>query len=128
MRGDAELLSRESLGTVVAGMSMEHVLERLIEGGILVTPGDRSDVVVGTILAQRSETFPTLAGIICSDRAKAYNGVPILRRQICWAHLKRNWEKLQKRGGKAKVIAEAFLGVHKQVFELWRVSRRRLHA
>lgn len=64
VRGDAELLSRESLGTVVAGMSMEHVLERLIEGGILVLPGDRSDVVVGTLLAQQSETFPSIAGII----------------------------------------------------------------
>lgn len=64
VRGDEELLARESLGTVVAGMSMEHVLERLIEGGILVTPGDRSDVVVGTLLAQQSDTFPLIAGII----------------------------------------------------------------
>ncbi|WP_405219854.1 phosphate acetyltransferase [Agrococcus sp. Ld7] len=64
VRGDAELLARESLGTVVAGMSMEHVLERLIQGGILVTPGDRSDVVVGTLLAQQSDTFPFIAGII----------------------------------------------------------------
>lgn len=64
IRGDAELLARESLGTVVAGMSMEHVLERLIEGGILVMPGDRSDVVVGTLLAQQSDTFPSIAGII----------------------------------------------------------------
>ncbi|HET8868342.1 MAG TPA: phosphate acetyltransferase [Agrococcus sp.] len=64
VRGDAELLARESLGTVVAGMSMEHVLERLIEGGILVMPGDRSDVVVGTLLAQQSDTFPSIAGII----------------------------------------------------------------
>ncbi|WP_404312745.1 phosphate acetyltransferase [Agrococcus terreus] len=64
LRGDRELLTRESLGTVVAGMSMEHVLERLIEGGILVMPGDRSDVVVGTLLAQQSDTFPSIAGIV----------------------------------------------------------------
>ena len=64
VRGDPELLQRESLGTVVAGMSMEHVLERLIEGGILVMPGDRSDVVVGTLLAQQSDTFPSIAGIV----------------------------------------------------------------
>lgn len=62
--GDEALVARESLGTVVAGMSMENVLDRLIEGGILVVPGDRSDVVVGTLLAQRSEAFPNVAGII----------------------------------------------------------------
>ena len=64
LRGDASLLARESLGTVVAGMSMEHVLERLIEDGILVMPADRSDVVAGVLLAQQSETFPSIAGII----------------------------------------------------------------
>ncbi|MFC7431230.1 MULTISPECIES: phosphate acetyltransferase [unclassified Agrococcus] len=62
--GDAARTQRESLGTVVAGMSMEHVLDRLIDGGIVVVPGDRSDVVVATLLAQRSESFPTVAGII----------------------------------------------------------------
>ena len=74
-------------------------------------------------VALRKLLGPTLAGIIGSDRAKAYNSVPILRRQLCWAHLKRNWEKLQELGGKAKVIAEALLCVHKQVFELWHLFR-----
>ncbi len=36
VRGDEALLDREALGTVVAGMSMENVLPRLIEGGIVV--------------------------------------------------------------------------------------------
>ncbi|WP_213816874.1 phosphate acetyltransferase [Glaciihabitans sp. dw_435] len=62
--GDPELLERETLGTVVAAMSMENVLPRLIEGAIVVVPGDRSDVLVGTLLAHQSETFPSLAGII----------------------------------------------------------------
>ena len=33
VRGDEALLDREAMGTVVAGMSMENVLPRLIEGG-----------------------------------------------------------------------------------------------
>ncbi|HIY66275.1 MAG TPA: phosphate acetyltransferase [Candidatus Agrococcus pullicola] len=64
VRGDEWLLDRPALGTVVAGMSMENVLDRLIDGGVLVVPGDRSDVVVGALLAQQSETFPTVSGII----------------------------------------------------------------
>src|SRR4051812_4385404 len=64
VRGDEALLDREAPGTVVAGMSMENVLPRLIEGGIVVVPGDRSDVLIATLLANQSETFPSLAGVI----------------------------------------------------------------
>ncbi len=62
--GDPALLEREALGVVVAAMSMENVLPRLIEGSIVVVPGDRSDVLVGALLAHSSGTFPQLAGII----------------------------------------------------------------
>jgi len=66
---------------------------------------------------------PTLRGILCSDRWRAYDGIPLLQRQICWAHLKRNWEKLQQRGGAAQRIADACLAVKDQVFEQWHLFR-----
>ena len=62
--GDPALLERESIGVVVAAMSMENVLPRLLEGAIVVVPGDRTDVLVGTLLAHSSATFPSIAGII----------------------------------------------------------------
>ena len=62
--GDATLLSRESLGVVVAAMSMENVLTRLIEGGVVIVPGDRSDVLLGVLMANAAETFPSVAAII----------------------------------------------------------------
>jgi transposase len=62
-------------------------------------------------------------GILCSDRWKAYDHWPTLRRQVCWAHLKRNWEKMLERGGSAKKIAKACLSVHERVFELWHLFR-----
>jgi phosphate acetyltransferase len=62
--GDPALLEREALGTVIAAMSLENVLPRLTEGAVVVVPGDRSDVVMATLLAHSSETFPSLAGII----------------------------------------------------------------
>lgn len=62
--GDAALLSRESLGVVVAAMSMENVLTRLIEGGVVIVPGDRSDVLLGVLMANAAETFPSVAAII----------------------------------------------------------------
>jgi phosphate acetyltransferase len=64
IKGEPELLQREALGVVMAGMSMENVLTRLIEGGIVVVAGDRSDVLLALLMAHASETFPSLAGII----------------------------------------------------------------
>ncbi|WP_066522265.1 phosphate acetyltransferase [Curtobacterium ammoniigenes] len=64
IRGDESLLDREAMGTVIAGMSMENVLPRLIEGAIVVVAGDRNDVLIATVLAHASETFPSVAGVI----------------------------------------------------------------
>src|SRR5262245_16332403 len=65
----------------------------------------------------------TLQGILCSDRWRAYDGLPLLQRQICWAHLKRNWEKLRERGGAAQRIADACLTIKDKVFEQWHLFR-----
>jgi phosphate acetyltransferase len=62
--GDPELLKRESLGVVLAAMSMENVLTRLIEGGVVVVPGDRSDVLLGVLMANAAETFPSVSAVI----------------------------------------------------------------
>ena len=62
--GDPALLDREALGVVVAAMSMENVLPRIIEGAIVVVPGDRSDVLLAVLLAHASGTFPSVAGVI----------------------------------------------------------------
>jgi transposase len=65
----------------------------------------------------------TLSGIVCSDRWRAYDHVALLQRQVCWAHLKRNWEKMVERGGKAREIGAACLGIHCKVFKLWHLFR-----
>ncbi|WP_403023163.1 phosphate acetyltransferase [Salinibacterium sp. GXW1014] len=64
IKGDAALLQREALGVVMTGMSMENCLTRLIEGAVVVVAGDRSDVLLGMLMAHTSDTFPSLSGII----------------------------------------------------------------
>ena len=64
VHGDAELLDRESLGLVVAAMSMPHVIDRLFEGATVIVPGDRDDVVLGVLLAHHARTLPTLSGVV----------------------------------------------------------------
>ena len=67
--------------------------------------------VFRNVTALRKLLGPTLSGILCSDRWSAYDHVELLKRQVCWAHLKRNWEKMLDRGGKAKIVAESCLSV-----------------
>lgn len=62
--GDEELLSREVTGFVVAAMTMPNVLDRLFEGAVVVTPGDRPEVVLGVLMAHSSPGFPQVAGIV----------------------------------------------------------------
>ncbi|MFK5689377.1 phosphate acetyltransferase [Ornithinimicrobium sp. LYQ92] len=64
LAGDEGLLDREVTGLIVAGMTMPNVLDRLREGNVLICPGDREEVLLGAILAHRSSTFPSLAGIV----------------------------------------------------------------
>jgi phosphate acetyltransferase len=64
VHGDAELLDRESLGLVVAAMSMPHVIDRLFEGATVIVPGDRDDVVLGVLLAHHARTLPSLSGVV----------------------------------------------------------------
>ncbi|WP_041781709.1 phosphate acetyltransferase [Mycolicibacterium chubuense] len=64
LQGDSALLSREALDVLVAGMTAEHVLERLTEGVAVITPGDRSDVVLAVLSAHAAEGFPSLSCVI----------------------------------------------------------------
>ena len=49
---------------MVAAMTLPHVLDRLFEGAVVVTPGDRPEVVLGVLTAQVSANFPQMAGIV----------------------------------------------------------------
>jgi phosphate acetyltransferase len=62
--GDRELLDREVLGVVVAGMSMENVLTRLIEGAVVVVPGDRTETLLAVLAAYQAGTFPSVSAIV----------------------------------------------------------------
>lgn len=65
----------------------------------------------------------TVSGFVCSDRWRVYDQVPLHQRQLCWAHLKRNFEKLVERGGRAARLGTACLDVQRRVFEQWHLFR-----
>lgn len=60
-----------------------------------------------------------LQGVICSDRWAVYGRVRVGRRQLCWAHLKRDFQKLVDRGGAARELGEFGLSLVAIVFDTW---------
>jgi transposase len=58
-------------------------------------------------------------GILVTDRYSAYNWYPIRWRQLCWAHLLRDFEAIRERGGASEAIGEALLAQAHQMFTWW---------
>ena len=77
--GDEALLSREVLDVIVGAMSVEHLLGRLTDGSVVITPGDRSDVLLGLLMAHQAEGFPSLAGIILNG---GFRPAPLITRLV----------------------------------------------
>jgi transposase len=63
------------------------------------------------------------AGIVGSDRYSAYNWLDPLKRQVCWAHLIRDFQALVERGGESKTIGRLLLIQVKQMFAWWQRIR-----
>jgi len=84
---------------------------------------------------ERTRTRPALLqlldakqGIICSDRHGIYDLWPLRRRQLCWAHLKRDFTAMSERSGFAQTLGRQLLEITANVFALWRaLCRRRIN-
>jgi|GEM_PF-5136159 len=59
------------------------------------------------------------SGILNSDRYASYNWVGLEQRQLCWAHLKREFIKISERTGVSQEIGNALVKQQEKLFELW---------
>ena len=59
------------------------------------------------------------SGILVTDRYSAYNWYPVRWRQVCWAHLLRDFEAIRGRGGVSETIGDALLEQAHQMFTWW---------
>jgi hypothetical protein len=73
----------------------------------------RSQAVAQSLLGE------AYAGIVGSDRYSSYNYLPLAQRQVCWAHLKRDFTAMAEREGKSAAIGQALLAIEQDVFALW---------
>jgi transposase len=73
----------------------------------------RASTAAQTVLGE------TFAGFITSDRCPAYNWVDVANRQLCWAHLKRDFIQISERMGASAEIGESLLTQEQLLFNLW---------
>lgn len=64
--GGIDRLNREVLDFKVAAMQVPNFLKYLQEGSLIITPGDRPDIILACLAAAVSENYPNIAGIILS--------------------------------------------------------------
>lgn len=70
LHGDAQWLDREVDHYKVAAMELPHFLDHLEEGSLVITPGDRSDIIIGTLIADAATSYPGVAGVILTGGFK----------------------------------------------------------
>jgi phosphate acetyltransferase len=72
----------------VAAMSLPNFLDHVVDGALIITPGDRSDVIMGTLASRLTPAMPTVAGMVLTgglapapqlDRLLADSALPILQ-------------------------------------------------
>jgi phosphate acetyltransferase len=62
--GDPEGFTREVEDIKIGAMELPNFLDRLLEGTLVITPGDRSDIILGSLLADAASTYPRVAGLL----------------------------------------------------------------
>lgn len=58
------LLSNQVDHSIVGAMQLRNCLSRLKENTLIVTPGDRADIIVAVLQANLSKNYPKVAGIL----------------------------------------------------------------
>ncbi|HCQ63853.1 MAG TPA: phosphate acetyltransferase [Rhodobacteraceae bacterium] len=59
-----DTLVREVCDIKVAAMGVPNFLGYITEGELVITPGDRADIVTACLLAHRSPNYPDIAGVV----------------------------------------------------------------
>ena len=64
LQGDVAGLNREVHNIKIAAMNLPRFLDYVTDGTLIMTPGDRSDVILGSLATTVSETYPNIAGLL----------------------------------------------------------------
>jgi phosphate acetyltransferase len=68
--GESESLNRIVTQFKVAAMELRDFLDHIEEGNLIITPGDRSDIILGCLAASASNSYPHIAGLLLTGGFK----------------------------------------------------------
>lgn len=66
---------------------------------------------------------PGHARVVTTDRWGAYEGIPWQRRQLCWAHLRRDFQAMIDRNNSGAPVGRALLAASDELFHWWHRKR-----
>lgn len=64
LNAENEWMHRQISNYKVAAMELPHFLEYIESGSLIIVPGDRSDIILGSLLSYPSKTYPQLAALL----------------------------------------------------------------
>ncbi len=70
MQGDLDWLNREVHDFKIAAMQLPNFLNYVLDGSLIITPGDRADVILVSLASAFSETYPNISGLLLTGGLK----------------------------------------------------------
>ena len=80
---------------------------------VFTIAGNRAGDVAKALLGSKPDQ------VVTSDRYSAYEWITASWRQICWAHLRRDFQAMIDRGGEGEPIGRRLLGMSNRLFRSW---------
>ena len=80
---------------------------------LVVVHAGRGAAGLGALLGE------AVTGILCTDRWRVYQRLPAGQRQLCWAHLKRDFQAVVDQGGAGAAIGLDLLALTGVLFGWW---------
>jgi len=62
--GEQKDLKRVVKQSKIAAMKLENFLDHIEDGDLIIVPGDRADIIVGSIITIQSRSYPNIAGLL----------------------------------------------------------------
>ena len=68
--GDESCMNNQVTEIIVGAMQLRNFLDHINDKTLIVVPGDRADIILGSLQAHNSKNFPEISGIILSGGLK----------------------------------------------------------
>jgi phosphate acetyltransferase len=68
--GDMDALDGAVTNIKIGAMELPNFLDHLEEGSLVITSGDRADIIIGTLAADRSTTYPHVSGLVLTGNLR----------------------------------------------------------